>query len=53
MKEEKKKAVSLLIEPDQLKVIEDAKKQPRYNHMPMTVFILEMTMKGIEEDKRQ
>ncbi len=45
-----KKAVMLMISPDQLEKIEDHKKQPRYEHFPMTVYILEMVMRAIEED---
>lgn len=48
-----KKAVMLMISPDQLKILEEHKKQPRYNHFPMTLFIMEMAMKAIEEDKRK
>ena len=48
-----KKGVLLLLAPEQLKIIEDAKNQARYKHLAMTAFIVEMAMKGIEEDNRK
>ena len=53
MSKDDKKGVLLLLAPEQLKIIEDAKNQARYKHLAMTAFIVEMAMKGIEEDKRK